>query len=185
MSATYLHVTIDGVEYDVYADIATADLYLNASTDAAAWRAADDDGKGRALVTATRVLDRMAYPGQKTDPDQALQWPRSNTGLAGVEDGVIPQQLIDACCELASQIANGVDVTNQQSTATGIKRQKAGSVEIEYFYGAGGIPLRLPLPVWELIRGLLGGDGAGGGARAFGTCGRSGIDRTYGFDQGL
>lgn len=171
MSATYNVVTIGGSEYDVYADVPTADEYLEAESWATAWRAeTDEDQKARALVTATRTLDKLPWAGSKSDPDQPLEWPRDGTGIDIVEDGVIPQRIIDATCVLAGQILAGVDVTGTASTtASSVKRQKAGSVEIEYFSNFEISGTRLPLEAWELIAPLLGGSIATAGSVAFGT----------------
>lgn len=182
MSATYNIVTIGANQYDVYADQATADAYLEADSNATAWRAATDDTKGRALVSATRILDRQTWQGEKTESDQALEWPRS--GIADVDEGSVPQKIIDACCELAAAIVDGYDAANNRTTDTNIKRQKAGSVEIEYFR-----PLdpgtRLPLPVWELIKAWLSGNVSIAASIATGTDGCSDFDNDYSLTRGV
>lgn len=164
-------VTIGTVDYPVYADLDQANDYLSAESGATAWRAeTDDDVKRRALVSATRTLDRLAWPGERDDPDQDLAWPRSGTGLSGVEDDVVPQQIIDATCVLAMLIVAGTDVAGMTSTSGGeIKRQKAGSVEQEFFraFDVEGTPL--PTQAWDLIAPLLGGPATSGGAVSFGT----------------
>lgn len=178
MSTTYLTVTISGHEYEVYADLPTADAYLAAEPSAALWRTGDEDANGRADVSATRILNRMQWPGEKTDPAQALAWPRKNTGLADVDDDTIPQAIIDGSIELANAIRNGYDAANQTSTtASNVKRQKAGSVEIEYFSPDSDAAMRLPLPVTELIGPYLAGAGGFGGSFATGTDGCSDFRR--------
>lgn len=157
MSATYQLVTIGSTSYLVYADVAMADEYLNADTNAATWRSSTDDVKGRALVTATRTLDRQTWLGDKNEDTQELEWPRKNTGVTGVEDDVIPQDIIDACIEMANYIVNGGDPVNAQNVAQKEKCLKAGSVEVEYFRGAEGAALRFPLAVWELVAKYIGG----------------------------
>lgn len=164
-------VTLSANDYETYADVDEADIYLEADPGAAAWRAAEADDKARALVSATRILDRQRWAGSKTDEDQALAWPRS--GISGLDEDEVPQAVADACCELASALINGYDAANLQSTANATKRQKAGSVEIEYFRGAEGDGLRLPLPVMELVGLYLGGTTSLAGSFASGTCGDS------------
>lgn len=167
-------VTINAIDYDVYADVTTADEFLAADFSATLWRAeTDDDQKARALVTATRLLDRMDWLGSKTDVDQALQWPRSDTGLDEVDPDEVPQAIIDGSIVLAKLIHAGSKVDSSTTTTSNVKRQKAGSVEIEYFFpfedGA-----RLPTEVWELVSRYLSGSGSTlGGAIASGTCGES------------
>lgn len=145
-----------------WADLDTATTYLEADPgDAAnAFRAlVDDNARGRYLVSATRILARQPWP-------------------AGVIVDPLPDPLVDAAIELAAAMAGGYDAANQQSTtATSTKREKAGSVEIEYFYDGGSdAGLRFPLPVWELISPFLAGAGSSsgfGGSKSSGTCGRS------------
>lgn len=168
--------------YQGYADQDAADFYLAADFNAAAWREADLDTKGRALVTATRVLDRQSWQGTRTVADQPLAWPRA--GIAGVDQAGVPLAVISALIELAAQIIGGYDAANKASTASGVKRQKAGSVEIEYFAnnqgGPDGSGYRLPLPVWELISVYLAGQGGGlSGAIASGVCGDTAFGQDY------
>lgn len=171
----YQAVEIDGKSYDAFASVDEADDYLAAEPgpDAEAWRAlgeAGADTKGRNLVGATRIIAR-----QPLRPDVLTT------------DPIVPA-LREATILLAAAMANGYDAANQASTASGIKRQKAGSVEQEFFYGAGGGAngqgFRFPLAIWELIRGLIGGtaiDSGLGGSIASGTCGRSITEQDYGF----
>jgi hypothetical protein len=169
-------VTIDAIDYDTYADIADADEYLAADFGASLWRAElDDDQKARAEVTSTRILNRLIWAGDKTDPDQPLAWPRTGTGISGVDDDEIPQPIIDASIVLAKLIHAGQNIDDQASTDSGVKRQKAGSVEIEYFLPTTD-PQRLPVSVMELIglylSGLVGLGGAiASGVHACAPCG--------------
>lgn len=176
MSATYNVVDIGGNSYEVFADVATADLYLAAESTAAKYRAADAETKAMWAVSATRILNRQNWAGSKTDPDQALAFPR--TGISGVDEETIPQGIIDAACEMMNQMANGYDPANTQNTSNTVKRQKAGSVEIEYFRGVEGVGYRFPLPVWELIRQFIGGSSIAG-ALASGVCGDSKFDDSF------
>ena len=54
-------ISIGGNDYTAYASLAEADVYLAADpANFAAWEAiTDDDVKGRALIGATRSIDRM------------------------------------------------------------------------------------------------------------------------------
>lgn len=177
-------VTIGGTEYDSYRTVAQADEYLAADFTATAWRAeTDEDAKARALVTATRLLDRQVWPGEKTDEDQDHVWPR--TGVSGVEDDEEPQAVLDACCLLAKYIHEGSSVETSVSTASNVRRIKAGSVEQEYFFPQGN-GTRLPLPVQELLAGLLGtGGSAISAAQSFDTDGCSVADDSYRHSAGI
>lgn len=188
MTATYNVVVLDGVAYDVYADIATADEYLNASPDYATWDALTDPVKGRYLITATRILERQRWQGSKTDDDQLLAWPRSGLtypdGTAVDENG-IPQQIVDACCEIALSLALGTDVQGTATTARTEKRLKAGSVEVEYFRGAEGAGYRFPLPIHELIGYWLAGAALTLTGTGSGMDGESAFGTGYGVTRGF
>lgn len=176
-------ITIGAVDYHSYATVAEADSYLEADFTATAWRdEEDEDQKARALVTASRLLDRLVWLGEKTDEDQTTAWPRD--GVPGVDDGTTPQQVADATCVLASMILDGNEVVTSPSQASNIKRQKAGSVEQEFFRPGGATNARLPLPVAELLRGLLGGIASLAGSIAYGTDGCSTADDSYGLSHG-
>lgn len=162
----YETITIGGNDYDSFESVSDADIYLAVDPTASAWRALPDaDAKGGYLVAATRVFVRQSW-----------------------QDGVIadplPQAIKDATALLAAAMAGGYDAANQATTASGVRRQKAGSVEQEFFWSQTiGAGLRFPLPIWELIKGFLdGADSSGIGATAStGTCGRSIADIDYGY----
>lgn len=176
-------ITIDSTNYSVYASVATITAYLQADPVLGpVWEALSEASQKQYAVTATRTLDRQRWPGEKTEDSQTNAWPRTGTGIDGVEDDVVPQAIIDADCLLAGYMANGWTATTT-TTASGIKRQKAGSVEIEYF--AGGVTTsgtRFPLPVWELLLPYISGSSASS-ALSFGTSGTSAFDTS--FDRSL
>jgi len=179
-------VIIGSQTYASYATVAEADQYLSAAAHADAWRAiTDDDVKGRALVTASRLLDRQRWKGEKTDPLQDLAWPRTGTGVEGVEDDTIPQDIIDACIELALAIVQGSDVQEAQNQSQKIQNLKAGSVSLTFFRGADGVPLRFPLIIQELLLKYLAGAGASLANTATGTDGCTISNDPYGFTEGL
>lgn len=136
-------VTIGSATYDVYADVSVADMYLDAAIHAETWWTLDTDTKARALVTATRTLDRQTWLEDYST--QALREDIDN--------------IINASIELALSLAEGSDVQNQQTTAERVKRLQAGSVSIENFRGIDN-PTRFPQIVQELLRGYLGSDGS-------------------------
>lgn len=190
---SYDYDTIDlGEPTEVYASVETADTYLEAAYHADNWRSLDDDSKGRALITATRTLDRQIWLGSKTDEDQALDWPRKNTGVNGVVDNEIPIDIVNASIELALSITQGSNVQNVQSTESNIQSLRAGSAAITYFRGGsnGGVATRFPQIVWELVKPYIsGGMGSRSAAlspsQATGTSKTTVTDRDFGFTQGL
>jgi hypothetical protein len=78
-----------------YVTIDEATTYLSSMLDANEWTSADNETKEKALISATRNIDREKLNGKKYSDDQVLQFPR----LADGEN--IPQVVKDACCEEA------------------------------------------------------------------------------------
>lgn len=185
----YPTVDIDGEEYPVYADVEQADEYLNAALHATdVWPALDDDTKARALVTATRVLDRQRWRGvvYTSSPPQLLAWPRMNTGIVGVIDTVVPDAIGYATIELALALVSGTDAQGEQNTSQKIQSLRAGSVSLTFFRGAEGEPYRFPLIVQELLWDYLLGVGVGiGGTRSTGTDGVSVTHEDFGINGGI
>ena len=178
-------VVINTKSYFAYSSVADALTYLGANPDASAFIEGTTDQQGQWLVQASRILDRQQWPGSKTDgADQSSAWPRADTGLSDVDEDTIPQAIIDACCELAAALAAGTFNANQQSTFNAQKRLKADTVEIENFYAVDA-SLPLPLPVWQLISGFMGGSSGSllSGSSATGTCYENPIGDGYGFGQ--
>ncbi len=176
MAFAYPTVMIGGQPYMVLASLPVARVYLAADPAATAWAAGDDEAQSKWLVAATRAFGRQLWKGEAVD---VLAFPR--TGIPGVDPTTIPPQIITGTIELAKAIAEGFDL-NATSTAGGVRRQKAGSVEIEYFAGAALAGTRFPLPVWELVGSLTGNSGLGhgiGGSYSSGTCGRAPLDQDF------
>jgi DnaT-like ssDNA binding protein len=184
-------VLIASQPYDVYAPLDYANLYLQANFLASGWFDLTDDQRGSALVTATRLIDRQCWLGSPTGlSGQTLQWPRTGTGVDGVDDTIVPQGIIDGSVELAFAIIDGNDaVSNQVPGVQKIRDLAAGAVHISYFRlaeGAAAQTNRFPLPVQELVGKYL--CGAGSGIDSLVTSGTDGLSVTeddLGFDEGI
>lgn len=177
-----------GNEFHTYATVAQADDYLLASVTATSWRAlTSEDDKARYLISATRLFEGQPWVGSKTDPAQPLAWPRTSTGITGVEDDVVPQDIINASIELAAALVDNVDIATQQNTEQGIASLKAGSAAITYFRGAGGEPTRFPFNIMEMIRQYLDGFNTtlAGGIATSGTDLCSSTNKSYGYAEPL
>jgi hypothetical protein len=130
-----------------YLDIDEADSILALEpVDRATWSALGDEEKLRLLVAATRWLDdRAIWKGQRSDPLQALGWPRRNAydreGRVVAADA-IPEAVRRATALVAHFLAsNPVDDSNDRD---GVRRFRADTFEIEYqqgFYSS-------PSPTW-------------------------------------
>lgn len=181
-------VTIGDDLYEVYVSVEDVDTYANGSLNASAWDALVPDDKARAVVSVTRWIDSQCWKGDKLDPAQPLEWPRTVGDITAI---------VLAATQLSILLAANPDLMNQMTGATvaadgGTKRLKAGSVEIEYFrklnffiYGGSLDPF--PRNIMSLIGAWLcdrGGSAWGSsGSAAFGTCepSRTGNHDRYGF----
>jgi hypothetical protein len=156
----YPTIVVAAGTFDAYVSVAIADAYLGAAYHADSWAGLTNENKGRALITAVRMLDRQAWLGTKTVESQSLDWPRTDTGVDGVEDAVVPQDIEFATMELALSLVDGSDIQSTQSTAQRIQSMSAGSVSITNFRSV-DTPTRFPQIVQELVGKYLGGNASG------------------------
>lgn len=154
------------IEAETYNSFTTEDFndaYVIADPSAApAWDALEQDDKNRLAVTVTRVLKRQPW-------------------IDGVPsfDGA-PELVQEAAGEFIIALVNGYDLATPAGSILQVRRQKAGSVEVEYFGNFDSpayVPPPLPQAVWDLIKSMLTAAPAGGiglaGSIASGTCGTS------------
>lgn len=147
-----------------YSSRADAQTYFDDRLGSDAWEDATDNEKDQSLVTATRMIDRVPFEGEKTSDSQPLEWPRTGaTDKDGNElpDDELPEVLLEAVYELALALLEQPTLASSVSTGSNIKRLKAGSAEIEYFKATTGTTF--PLVVQKLLLPLM---GAGASARS-------------------
>lgn len=169
-------VTIGSSEYEVYSDVAEADVYFNGSSQFSDWAAFTDDEKARGLVSATRLLDRQQWQGTASavSPGTALAFPRDGLTDCGGNEVTAAESLafaVEASQLLALDILSGEAVETSVTTEDLTKRLKAGSVEIENFRAQLGTNSRFPVDVMELIGCFLAGNVSIAGSIASGTDG--------------
>lgn len=167
-------ISIGGVSAFSYADVEYADDYLVFDPQFAAWNSLSEDDKGRYLVSATRYLDTLDW----SEPYQTQEAREAES------------RIVQACVILAAMISRGeADFISTGSTSTGVKRQKAGSVEIEYFGSGSTITIgngTLPAQLWALLKDFLTGNSNSSlalGFLSFGTDGVSANRQRYGLFQ--
>jgi len=85
-----------------YATLLEAQAYFDARLNTDAWDDSLVTDKSKALMNATKIIDRLNFKGVKTDASQALQFPRDN-------DTVVPDDIKFACAEVALALLDGVD----------------------------------------------------------------------------
>lgn len=164
-------VTIDSQAFDSYASLAQAETYLAAAVHAGtSWTGATDDSKGKALVTATRILDRQRWAA-------AYDTQAEREGVQAIQE---------ACIEMALALLDGSDLQTEQTTAQKLQSIKAGSVALSYFRGAEGRPHRFPTIVQELLRDYLTGGGSSElGGVSYGVDGVSSTEDDFGHTESI
>lgn len=65
--------------YNSYASVAEANYYFDDRMDVTAWTSATDVDKAKALVSATRQIDKENFVGSATSSTQALSFPRTGS----------------------------------------------------------------------------------------------------------
>ena len=68
-------IKINNKDYYTYATVEDADDYFAASY-GSEWETISENQKQKLLITATRVIDRKDYQGEKLDKNQPLKFPR-------------------------------------------------------------------------------------------------------------
>ena len=145
---TITTLTIDSVTYTSYATLIQANERLAVDpVREATWELLSDEDKNINLVAATNRLDYLNWRGEKTGGDsQENKWAR--TGVTYIKSGgavsttEVPLEVEDATALLAGSIAISAKVSQSQSSASNIKRAKAGSAEVEFFRAQKGKPLQ-------------------------------------------
>jgi len=132
MSVTF-DSTSGATSANSYISVEDADNYFAKRMHTDNWDAASDVNKQKALMDATRRLDRIEYTGEKTNNDQALEWPRTGATLRdeALDDDIIPTRILDATCELAlavlsSNINPGLPEGVQSFTVGGVSVALSG-----------------------------------------------------------
>jgi hypothetical protein len=179
-------VTIGGTSFDIYSTLPLADDYMKARLGASAWDDAASLDRDKAIVSATRMIDRENWLGQKTVTSQPLEFPR--TGLTD-KDGnsvlstTVPAQVDEATYELALSLLADVTVQDKATTGTNTKRVKAGSVEVEFFQPKAGTPF--PTIPNELLLPFRDGGGLVGLASGCDEASTFADSNPFGYAEGL
>jgi hypothetical protein len=152
-----MSVTIGVNTYDTYGDAAGLGVYAGGSfAFFATYTAASVDNRARALVEATRIIERQLWAGAKVSDGQALQWPRTGVTYADgseVSSASIPDEVVEAAYELALAGLADVSLFTGTSTEKQTKKLEAKGTSIEYFSPRAGD--RWPGRVAELLAQFL------------------------------
>lgn len=125
--------TLD-IEYGdpYYGSINGGCIYFSKRLRTEDWELASDEDRQKALFEATYIIDRLNFKGDKSDPNQKLQFPRDR-------DTRVPRDIEHATYEIAIMLLGGYDpeaeTRNKEVMAT-----KFGGASITYQ------PYNNPLP---------------------------------------
>jgi hypothetical protein len=141
-----------------FATVAEADSYHEAHLYGSAWTSAATAKKEQSLVMATRWLDaQVRWLGYASYSTQVLGWPRYGVSnpVTGVllDSTTIPQRIRDVTAELARRLIVGDLTADNDAEVAGLKRLKAGPVELEFSEYVKSKPL--PDAVLAMLNGFV------------------------------
>lgn len=108
-----------------YVSVPEADSYFDSTLQSEEWNKYDATTKEKALITATRQIDRLPFVGRKLDINQSLEFPRTTTNLP-FSDG-IPDSITYATCEQALFLLKGGS-KRQELQRQGVKSYSLGDL---------------------------------------------------------
>lgn len=108
-----------------YVTVEEADSYFANTLQFEDWNKYDTSTKEKALITATRQIDRLPFAGRKLDINQSLEFPRTTTNIA-FTDG-IPNEITYATCEQALFLLQGGS-KRQELQKQGVKSYSLGDL---------------------------------------------------------
>jgi hypothetical protein len=85
-----------------YASMSEANAYFATRLHSGRWGATNLTDRTNAMLEAARIIDRLNYAGDKTDPDQTNEFPRDS-------DTDIPVAIKESSYEIAYALIDGVD----------------------------------------------------------------------------
>lgn len=171
---------------DSYVTNAEATAYLANAVNGQGWANLTSAAQDRALITATRMLDRAIWQGTKTVSTQTLAWPRTDVTCRGtaVASDAVPDDIKTGQIELANLLSIRPTVETNPTGAqnTGLRRIQAGTVQLELFARNDNTDIaslrRFPTVVFELVGCLLQSAVDVPGNQAFGVNDASSFSQT-------
>lgn len=127
-----------------------SDLYFESRYNSGLWDAVSEADKTKLLLRSTQLIDRLNFAGDRHDEAQSFEFPRG-------EDTTVPQDIKDACCEIAYALLDGRDVEVEreilgQSSAGAAASRVSGNPNIVDIARLHNIPSGV---AWNLLRPYL------------------------------
>lgn len=156
-----------------YLDVIEADVYFNNRLASDTWANTNDDNKARALIMATKKIDRLAFKGTKADYKQKLQFPRAlktdykHTPFSHLDgtnkayqpppiivENVVSQSVKDAVCEETLALLENINNKRIKLQQQGVTSYSIGDLREVY---SGKLNKLLSLEALELLKPYLAG----------------------------
>ena len=158
--ALVLDSTVAGASSNSYVSRANADTFFEGRYSDGGWSALSSANKDRALVAATRIIDRETFLESPATTTQRLKWPRLYVRKVDAVNYCdyylvteLPQQLKDAVCEMALNL-----VALAVTETAGRKVKSFASDDQSFVYESDGRAAgALPSAVMELLSPFLRG----------------------------
>ena len=137
--AVTLDATLSGATSNSYVDMTTALAIAQNIPGGGDWAALGEEERNLSLIVATRWLETLTYGGDRCKATQRLKWPRSGISCDGIVSDCagIPYRIQEAEVTLAIKYTTDPGLfpgegSGGAAQGTFVKRQKLGSLEIEY-----------------------------------------------------
>lgn len=128
-----LDATVGGTSSNSYLTLVAAGAYFLGRLSVDDWDAADEHEQEAALIMATARLDLESYVGSPVSYLQRLQWPRYGAYTrngASIASTAIPQDILDATCELALLILADPAIVGGDSGLADFQNLRLGSLDV-------------------------------------------------------
>lgn len=138
--AVTLDATLSGATSNSYITMENAVGIAENIPGGGEWAALGEEERNLSLIVATRWLETLTYGGERCKSTQRLKWPRSGVSCDGVVSDCsgIPYRIQEAEVSLAIKYTTdpglfpGSGSGGGAAAGTYVKRQKLGSLEVEY-----------------------------------------------------
>ncbi len=117
----------NGSTLPIYGTLERANNYFGSMLEGQLWEYTESSKRFRALVSATKRIDRLRFDGDMASADQPLQFPRGT-------DTIVPVDIEHACYELALALLKGIDPDTEQDNLT-MTVQAYGTLRSEHDRG--------------------------------------------------
>ena len=137
--AVTLDATLSGATSNSYIDMTTAVAIAANIPGGSDWVLLTEEERNLSLIVATRWLETLTYGGDRCKATQRLKWPRSGVSCDGIVSDCagIPYRIQEAEVTLAIKYTTDPSLFPGEggggaAQGTYVKRQKLGSLEVEY-----------------------------------------------------